>query len=274
MTVVYADSVFVLNLAVDYLVLLLTARLAGIPLRRRRYLLAALLGGVYAVAVLVPGWDSLSGGPAKFGVGVLMAVIAFWGEAYPVRLALLMLVVSCGLAGCVMLGGGLAAGRPLFALTAAAALACGTLGWVFRAAARHGLGGELLPVRVCIGGRTVALTALRDNGNSLTAGGGQNSVLVVAPGMLHPLFSADVGRLLTKERLQAPAELPAQLAALEPSLFPQLLSFRAVGVSGGWLLAVRTDWIQIGGNRMEQVYVALAPTPLGAGYGALWGGAV
>lgn len=42
MTVVYVDSVFVLNAAMDYLLLLLTARLAGVPLRRRRYLLAAL----------------------------------------------------------------------------------------------------------------------------------------------------------------------------------------------------------------------------------------
>ena len=45
MTVVYIDSVFVLNTLMDYLLCLVTARLAGIPLRRRRYLLAALAGG-------------------------------------------------------------------------------------------------------------------------------------------------------------------------------------------------------------------------------------
>lgn len=36
MTVVYLDRVVLLNLAVDYLLLLATARLAGLPLRRRR----------------------------------------------------------------------------------------------------------------------------------------------------------------------------------------------------------------------------------------------
>ena len=55
MTVVYIDSVFVLNTLMDYLLCLVTARLAGIPLRRRRYLLAALAGGGYAVAVFLPG---------------------------------------------------------------------------------------------------------------------------------------------------------------------------------------------------------------------------
>ena len=34
MTVVYLDRVVLLNLAVDYLLLLATARLAGLPLRR------------------------------------------------------------------------------------------------------------------------------------------------------------------------------------------------------------------------------------------------
>ena len=54
MTVVYVDSVFILNGVMDYLLLLVTARLAGIPLRRRRYLLAALAGAAYAVAVFLP----------------------------------------------------------------------------------------------------------------------------------------------------------------------------------------------------------------------------
>ena len=49
---VYVDSVFVLNALMDYLLVLCAARLAGIPLRRRRYLLAGLLGGAYAVAEL------------------------------------------------------------------------------------------------------------------------------------------------------------------------------------------------------------------------------
>ena len=55
MTVVYLDRVVLLNLAVDYLLLLATARLAGLPLRRRRLGLCAALGAAYAAAVFLPG---------------------------------------------------------------------------------------------------------------------------------------------------------------------------------------------------------------------------
>ena len=60
MTVVYLDRVVLLNLAVDYLLLLATARLAGLPLRRRRLALAAALGALYAAAVFLHGCRMLA----------------------------------------------------------------------------------------------------------------------------------------------------------------------------------------------------------------------
>ena len=59
MTVIYVDRIFFLNIALDYLLLLSAARLAGIPLRRVRLLLCAAAGGLYASAVFCPiagGW--------------------------------------------------------------------------------------------------------------------------------------------------------------------------------------------------------------------------
>lgn len=48
MTVVYLDRVLLLNLLVDYLLLLTTAQLAGIPLREGRLALCAAVGALYA----------------------------------------------------------------------------------------------------------------------------------------------------------------------------------------------------------------------------------
>ena len=70
---VYVDSVFVLNALMDYLLVLSVGRLAGIPLRRGRYLLAGLLGGAYAVAVFLPGLGFLAATPVKLAAGVLLA---------------------------------------------------------------------------------------------------------------------------------------------------------------------------------------------------------
>ena len=51
---VYLDTAFAVNGSVNYLLLLSAAYLAGAPLRRGRFLLAAALGGLYAAASFVP----------------------------------------------------------------------------------------------------------------------------------------------------------------------------------------------------------------------------
>lgn len=79
MTVIYIDRVFALNLALDYMLLLICARLAGTPLRRLRFLLCAAGGALYAAAVFLPGCAALNGpvfrllaGPCEEPCGLLV----------------------------------------------------------------------------------------------------------------------------------------------------------------------------------------------------------
>ena len=286
MTVVYVDSVFILNGVMDYLLLLVTARLAGIPLRRRRYLLAALAGAAYAVAVFLPGMGFLSAPPVKTAAGVLMALIAYGGETRLARLTLLFFALSCALAGSVLALGLLAGGsvpvtRGVFytdvdarVLLAAATAAYGLVRVVFRAAARSGVEGRLVPVRIAIDGKTAELTALWDSGNTLRDPVDGQPVLVVAPGSLRGILPGAAARLCTPEALGAPAELLAPLAQAAPELAPRLAPYRAVGVRGGLLVPVRSEWTQIGAQRHPGLRLALSPTVLGDGYAALWGGEV
>lgn len=281
MTVIYIDSVFVLNALMDYLLLLAAARLAGLPLRRGRYLLGALFGGAYAAAVFLPGLGFLAAMPVKLAAGVLLGLIAYGGEEKLLRLLLLFFGVSCGMAGCV-LGLGLLSGSgvPVVSgvfytnvdarvLVIAAASAYAVLAVVFRASARQAAAGLLLPVKVRLFGRTAAFTALWDSGNGLRDGNGQ-AVLVVAPGYLDPLFPLEVRQLLTPEALQRPEALLEPLRRLAPELRPRLTPYRSVG-GGGLLLAVRTDWVEINGTRWPGLTAALSPAALGTA-GALWGG--
>ena len=286
MTVIYVDSVFFLNGAMDYLLCLVTARLAGIPLRRKRYALAAVLGGAYAVAVFLPGCGFLACWPAKLAAGVLMALVAFGGEQYLLRLTLLLFALSCGLAGGVLglsllTGSTLPRANGIFytdvngkVLLAASAAAYLLVTVVFRAAARHGVRGERLAVRLSIGGRSTELTALWDSGNGLRDPTGGQPVLVTAPGSLDAVLPEEVRRLLTPELLRFPADLLEPLRRAAPELRPRLIPYRAVGTSTGLLLAVRTDWVEICGTRHPGVTAALSPTTLGTGYAALWGGDV
>lgn len=285
-TVVYIDSVFFLNAVIDYLLCLVTARLSGVSLRRWRYALAALAGGTYAAAVFFPGCGALSAGPVKLAVGILMALIAYGGEERLFRMTLLLFALACAMAGCVLALGLLAGSAvpavngifytdvDLKVLLIAAGAADLVLTVVFRAAARHGVQGELLPVRISLGSATVELTALWDSGNSLREPGSGQAVLITAPGNLDRLMPKEVRHLLTPEALRQPSTLVEPLARTAPALRPRLLPYRAVGTGAGLLLVIRSDWVEICGKRLQGVPVALSPTALGAGYAALWGGEV
>lgn len=54
MRVIYVDTLFLLNLVVDYFLLLLTARIAGVYAKRRQLLLGALVGASMAVLLYFP----------------------------------------------------------------------------------------------------------------------------------------------------------------------------------------------------------------------------
>lgn len=283
MTVVYIDSVFALNALMDYLLLLCAGRLAGIPLRRGRYVLAALAGGVYAAAVFLPGLGFLARTPVKIAAGVLLGLIAYGGEEKLLRLQLLFFAVSCAMAGCVLGLGLLAGGRvpavngvfytnvDVKTLVIAGTAAYAVLSVTFRAAAAHGVRGELLPVRVSIAGRRAELTALWDTGSGLRSPDGR-AVLIAAPGVLDAALPPEAVRLLRRRGLEAPEELLEPLRALAPALRPHLTPYQAVGTAGGLLLTIRTDWAEIGGIRYPGLTAALSPTALGGGCGALWGG--
>ena len=80
MRVIYVDTLFLLNAGVDYLLLLSAARLAGEPLRRLRFGAGAVLGGLYAVALFLPGLDFLGHPLCRLAAAALMLVTAYGGS--------------------------------------------------------------------------------------------------------------------------------------------------------------------------------------------------
>ena len=120
MPIIYVDRLFLLNLGIDYLLCLLSARVCGLVLKRRRYVLAALLGAAllgaaWAVLTLLPGLRFLAGAAGKLGAALLMALIAFGGERKALRCGAVFLCVAAAF------GGGLyalsaAGGLPLYML--------------------------------------------------------------------------------------------------------------------------------------------------------------
>lgn len=271
---VYADAVFALNFSVNYLLLRASARLGGAALRRKRLLLGALLGAVYAVSVYLPGLRWLSLLPCKLLCAAGMIVLAFGWRRSSLRLAAVfggMTLVLCGAVyGVELLKGGKlhyhadALFYPVtffsLLLTAAAvSFACRLLLPKLTFAAN-----SVLPVTLRLNGKTVHLSALRDSGNTLTDPVSGESVLTVHWQAVRALFPFP----LSSDEVASPATLALRLKDYAPRLIP----YRAVGVSSGLLLAIPCE---INMNNQTKIgLVALSPTPVSerSAYEALTGG--
>lgn len=281
-SVVYVDSVFILNMLMDYLILIATAKLSGVAVHRLRCFGSAVMGGAYAVAVFLPGCGFLSGWLCKIMFGVVISAVAFWGTKHFLRLTLLFFGVSCGMAGSVLAIGLLSGGVPMEngifytdidarVLLIAAGAAYLILTIVFRAGARHHIRGTLLPAVVSCGGRQTALTVLCDTGNALQDPATGRSVLVASAARLFELWPGNLQPVLTGKNLRDPAGTMERLNIIDARIRFYLIPYSSVGVSGGLLLAFRSDWTRIGKRTYRHLLVALSPTEVGETYGALWG---
>lgn len=273
MTVVYLDSLFLLNFLVNYLLLLAAARVGGEALHRLRFALAAAVGGLYACAIFLPGCAFLEHLLCKLAIALLMALVAYGGARRLLRLLLLFLALSCALGGGVLalgLLGSRAVGMKegvlfphvdlkLVLLSAAVCYAVFSL--VFRKLAGGGRGrGQVVPVTVELMGRRVAFYALVDTGNSLTDPLSGQPVLVVEGARLLPLFPP--GQVPGREELRSPADALERLSvgALRGRL--RLLPYRAIGVDLGMLLCLKPDRVKVNGKDWGALLVAMAPDPV------------
>lgn len=284
MTVVYIDSLFLLNLVVNYLLLLAAARLAGEVIRRLRLGLGAALGAFYAAAVFFPGMGFLVHPLCKLGAAVLMLLCAFGGSRHLLRMTLVFFGVSAAFGGGIfaieLLGGrGLSLKNGIFysamdlrLILLSAAICYVVITLIFRRTARHGgPRRELVPAVITLGDRRTALTALVDTGNTLTDPVTNRPVMVAEGEKLIALFPEGA--------CPGPGDLRDPVASLERLSQGagrgrwRLLPYQAVGVDCGMLLALRTDGVKVGEEDYGGILVALSPNRLsdGGGYSALIG---
>ena len=121
--VVYLDLTFFLNALTDLAALSATAKLSGLPLRRRRLLGASVLGGVYGAACLLPPLTFAGGLLPQAGAAMALVWIAFRRRDAFFRQLLLFWLLSCAM------GGALLAAARLWQRGAGAAAVLNQLNW-------------------------------------------------------------------------------------------------------------------------------------------------
>ena len=272
MKVVYADSVLLINGVINYLILLLTARICDICVKRLRLILSAAAGGLYALLSELPPLAFLLSPFLKVSVAVLMALIAFPRRRL-IRPLLIFLAVSAAFAGAVMALGTLAGekmgsggvyiyGDLRILVLAFAACYC-LMALVLRRAGKRAAGGYA-GVEVRQGQRRVRFNALYDTGSSLSDPVTGERVMVAEGEELLGLFSGPGRRIIEDRRKLEPDELFLKLSAAEHKIKFRLIPYSALGTSG-LLVAMKPDYIGIDGVRQEDLLIAISPTDLSDG---------
>lgn len=270
---VYLDLVFVLNFAVNYLLLRGTAQLGG-GLRGKRLLAGAALGAAYAAAVWLPGCGFLRLSVCKLVCAAGMLTVSFGLRRTTLRLAAVFGELTLALCGAVygveLLKHGTlrVRGDALFfpvsfasvVLTAGAVCAACRL---LLPKLNHA-GKSIVPLTLRIGARSLHLSALRDTGCTLCDPVSGEAVLVAEWRAARAL----TGLPLQAAEFASPDALALRLRAFSPRLIP----YRAVGTGAGMLVALPVQATL--GKTTARRLVAFSPTPLSdsGAYEALIGG--
>lgn len=266
METIYIDRLFVLNLVIDYLLLLGTARVCGHRLRRWRYLIAAAAGALYAVFSVMPHSDFLTEAPIKLAAGVFMAIIAFGSEERFFRSSVVFFSVSAFFGGAVWaVSGGngsdikntlyLPVSMPVLALSFG--LCYAALSLAFCRLGKTG-GRKVHKVNITLSDRSIELRALEDSGNTLFDPISGSSVLIASADTLLPLFPDCAEALM----LIDPADQLTALTTRYGERF-RLIPYTAVGTRNGMLTAFRPDLLVIDGKIRDDIVTAVSTSHIG-----------
>lgn len=259
---VYADVLFFINLIMNALILLLTARLAGIRYTWFRMFGAAVVGGIFSLGCFIPQLYILNNGIAKLLLSMLMIFTAFgWGK---IR-TFLLLVGAFYLVSFVL--GGAVLGWLLFWQSSGSAYAVqwhhawDKLTWLDLAGGSFiglllcsGLLRWLLPrllrrcflykVRIEYSRRFTEFTAMLDTGNSLHTVIGKKPVVLVNYSVLQDILDEEAACLFHEYKSDSWLEHMKQYYDQPWISRIQMIPYRAVG-NGSVLLGFRPDRLTV-----------------------------
>ena len=264
MNVIYADSLFALSVFTDYLLCLVTARFCSLRLKRGRYLLAALLGGVYAVAVFLPGCAWMAHPAVELCAAGFMGLIAFGGEEKLFRCLAAFLAVSASFGGAAWAVALRRGSRPAPDLRLLIAVFLGSYALLtLLSHTRHRRAREhRTTVTLTLNGRQTGFTALEDSGNCLRDPLTGRSVLLASPRALRPLFPGKAALLETPDAVELVTR-----AGEEEALRGRFRLLSCSGVAGPALLAAfRPDAAAVDGKARDDLLVAVSSSAAGDGF--------
>lgn len=263
MRTVYLDELFVLNLVIDYFLLLAAAKLCALPLRRGRFLLSASFGSLWSALSLFPALAFLRAPLMHPVLAAAMTLLAFGREKRLFRCALAFIGVSALFGGAVYAAGlyrgaysrsGALIRLDLRVLAISFAVCWAVVSAVFARGARARRG-RICEVDIEYRGRKTRLRALEDTGNGLYDPVTGRAALVAEADAVACLFPAGEAKYLFADVIDAAAHIPGA----------RLLPYAGVDGKKRLLLAFRPDRIAVDGEGRDDLLIAAAPELGGGG---------
>jgi len=266
---IYGDILFFLNSMIDFLLLIITALLGNIPIRKRRFLIAAVCGGTYAVlTVPLQGNEKLI---LFLLVGWLLCVIAFGFDSlrktfFQFLLFLFAAAICAGsiCAVCFISANSTQLNQSLHeVLRPAPKLIFGTalivsllLGTILKGCANEK---QVLHMTVSHGINEITVHALVDTGNCLRDPINNAPVLILWKKQALPLFTEQIKRILENTDLNDAASALPQLTAF------RLIPYRSIGTKSGFLLSTSAICKEHTKKKTHQICIALSEDPISNG---------
>lgn len=207
---VYADVVMLLNIIINSIILSLTAVAAGISYRWWRILMAAAVGGVYALLEVLPSLSVFYTAPVKFIASVFLVFLAFGRQKYGLMIFLVgvFYLISFLLGGAVVgwfffterdlsLSSGEWLQPTLLQLAAGIAIGVLLIMVLIRRIIAHVSHKQILyPIKLYYAGQCVELISMLDTGNRLYTPVGRKPVIIVEYTAILPLLGESIAAYL------------------------------------------------------------------------------
>lgn len=254
---IYVDVLFLINFLMDYVILWATARLAQIHVQSLRLVLAASIGALYSIVLLLPDLAFMTSIWMKFFVSLLILVLTFiplsWKRFGQVFLYFYLISFTMGgaMLGFIYLVTNISVysvftSLPIPYLWLAVALGTAILlgKWGAGFLQRSFLQGLLrVPVKIKIQGQEVAVNGLVDTGNQLVDPLTGAPVVIVEYEILAPFLPSQVKNMFGTGG-EVDLEKLTRSFTEQGQLLPfRLIPFTTIGKHHGMLVGFRPDEI-------------------------------
>lgn len=274
MRVLYLDLFVCLNLTLDYLLLILTARLTGVPVRRWRAFAAGAAGALLAIFLFFSEFRIVSALLVKAFTGWLMVWIAFGrvGWKRQLRLTGVLLVQAFAFAGAMYALQSLGLGRitvqngvAYFQVSSRQILLC-AVGAFFLFQLLFGdhalkLEKRRLRMQASLGERQIETRLLLDTGNLLREPMSGQPVILLAPETAAGLFPPEIAAALHRKD-GWDSMLLFQKLVEETGTAARLIPLGTAGSKKGIIIAVKPTSITLECGKNQACWIGIAPADI------------